>query len=79
MSAFYLTQNVGKISLAEATLIEEPNEQFQFIIDEPGKYTLQAFLFCATFFHRILITIKPASSTFSASKYTLCAYFLRKN
>lgn len=34
---FLPPQNVGKISLAEATLIEEPNEQFQFIVDEPGK------------------------------------------
>ncbi|XP_074594267.1 ras-specific guanine nucleotide-releasing factor 1-like isoform X2 [Brevipalpus obovatus] len=31
----HLAEHVGKIPLSEGTLIEDPNEQFQFIVDEP--------------------------------------------
>lgn len=27
---------MGRIPLAEATLIEDPNEQFQFVVDDGG-------------------------------------------
>lgn len=30
----HLVENIGKIPLADATLIEEPNEQFQFTVDD---------------------------------------------
>ena len=35
---FCLTQNMGRIPLSEATLIEDPNEQFQFVVDDGGMF-----------------------------------------
>lgn len=32
-----LPQGFGKIPLQEATLIEDPNEQFQFTVDDGGR------------------------------------------
>lgn len=29
-------QNIGKIPLSDATLIEDPNEQFQFTVEDGG-------------------------------------------
>ncbi|KAH9506455.1 Ras protein-specific guanine nucleotide-releasing factor [Dermatophagoides farinae] len=34
-----LVDGIGKIPLAEATLIEDPNEQFQFTVDDTGNST----------------------------------------
>lgn len=31
-----LVDNMGRIPLSEATLIEDPNEQFQFVVDDGG-------------------------------------------
>ena|SRR6218665_1829362 len=36
-----LVDGIGKISLAESTLIEDPNEQFQFTVDDGGKFSLR--------------------------------------
>lgn len=33
-------KNIGRIPLNEATLIEDPNDQFQFVVDDGGKKTL---------------------------------------
>lgn len=65
----HLSQGIGRIPLAEATLIEEPNEQFHLVVEDGGECCL-----CSPWIDRLSlpITFQMANSVKGLSYPVTC-------